>query len=893
MTPAPIAEALAERYRIERELGAGGMATVYLADDLKHDRKVALKVLKPELAAVLGGDRFVQEIKTTANLQHPHILPLFDSGTANGFLYYVMPFIDGETLRDKLNREKQLGVEESVRIATEVADALDYAHRQGVIHRDIKPENILLHDGRPMVADFGIALALSAAAGGRMTETGMSIGTPYYMSPEQATAEKELSPRSDVYSLGCVLYEMLAGEPPHTGATAQAIILKIVADTARPVTDLRKSVPPNVAAALTKALEKLPADRFESAKAFAESLSNPAFGLVGPSATRAMVGGRVLPARGVSVRLFAAVGAVAVLAIVATLFLALRSRPEVRVSKFSVLLPILTYEEFQGTDNRFVATPDGRALVFLGDDGRLWVRSLDALEARALEGTNNANAAFMSPDGRQVGYLAQGQNAIRLVSLTGGPTITVADSGIGQWGATWSQDGFIYASSTAPTVTGIVRVPANGGGHAEPVTTIDRAAGETAHILPQALPNGKAILFTVQRGGVTSTNDIAVTVPGSGEHTILVRGVAARYTASGHLLYLTTNGTLMAVPFDQRRLRVDGDPVPILEGLPVAGAFADMDLTVSESGTLWYGTGSIAQDVEPIWVDRDGGVVPVEPGWVGDFRYPALSPDGTRLAYSIADNSEVQLWIRRLGPTGGTQAIFTREGSVNFRPSWSPDGRTIAFVSDRGPDYDMFVKPADQSGQAELLLGRDSDKPLWEVVYTGGPWLLYRAEDRASDLYAIRPGIDSTPTPLVVTDATERMPMLSPDGRWLVYTSTASGRTEVYVRPFPNVTETVWQVSTTGGNEPRWSHSGRELFYRSGDNHLVAVAIAAGATFEWGAPRALFPMTGYRTAGNGRMYDVTPDDRRFLMLRVLPSEKASEVIVVQNFFEELKAKVPR
>src|SRR5512145_2138165 len=257
--------ALTDRYRIERELGAGGMATVYLAEDLKHDRKVAIKVLKPELAAVLGAERFVQEIKTTAALSHPHILPLFDSGTADAFLFYVMPFIEGETIRNRLNRETQLGIDDAVRIAREVADALDYAHRHGVIHRDIKPENILLHDGRAMVMDFGIALAVSAAAGGRMTETGLSLGTPHYMSPEQATAEKEISGRSDVYSLASVLYEMLTGNPPHTGGSAQQIIMKIIAEPVETVTRYRKSVPPNVAAALDQALEKLPADRFDSA----------------------------------------------------------------------------------------------------------------------------------------------------------------------------------------------------------------------------------------------------------------------------------------------------------------------------------------------------------------------------------------------------------------------------------------------------------------------------------------------------------------------------------------------------------------------------------------------------------------------------------------------------
>jgi hypothetical protein len=286
MTIERLRASLADRYTIERELGAGGMATVYLAEDLKHHRQVAIKVLKPELAAVLGAERFVQEITTTAALQHPHILPLFDSGTADGFLYYVMPFIDGETLRSKLDRETQLGIEEAIRITTQVADALDYAHRHGVIHRDIKPENILLHDGRPMVADFGIALALSAAAGGRMTETGLSLGTPHYMSPEQATAEKELSNRSDIYSLGSVLYEMLTGSPPHVGSSAQQIIMRIISEEAQPVTKLRKSVPPNVAAAVAKAVEKLPADRFASAKDFADALTNPAFATVAAVAVR-------------------------------------------------------------------------------------------------------------------------------------------------------------------------------------------------------------------------------------------------------------------------------------------------------------------------------------------------------------------------------------------------------------------------------------------------------------------------------------------------------------------------------------------------------------------------------------------------------------------------------
>src|SRR5687767_13540837 len=267
---------LAERYSFEREIGVGGMATVYLARDLRHDRLVALKLLRPELGAVIGADRFLAEIKLTANLQHPHILPLFDSGAVEGLLYYVMPYVEGVSVRERLNREKQLSIAESVRIATEVASALDYAHRRGIIHRDIKPENILLHDGQALVADFGIALAVSTA-GTRMTETGMSLGTPHYMSPEQAMGEREITARSDVYALGAVTYEMLVGEPPFTGPTAQAIVARVLTGEPEPPSASRKTIPPHVEAAVLQALEKLPADRFASAADFAAALGNPGF----------------------------------------------------------------------------------------------------------------------------------------------------------------------------------------------------------------------------------------------------------------------------------------------------------------------------------------------------------------------------------------------------------------------------------------------------------------------------------------------------------------------------------------------------------------------------------------------------------------------------------------
>jgi hypothetical protein len=435
-----LSAALADRYVIERELGAGGMATVYLAHDVRHDRKVAVKVLRPELAAVLGAERFVVEIRTTAALQHPHILPLFDSGSADGFLYYVMPYIEGETLRDKLDRDRQLGIAEAVRITTEVADALDYAHRHGVIHRDIKPENILLHDGRPMVADFGIALAVSAAAGGRMTETGLSLGTPHYMSPEQATAEKEITARSDVYSLASVLYEMLTGNPPHTGSTAQQIIMKIIAEPVAAVTTLRKSVPPNVAAALVQALEKLPADRFESAVAFAEALRNPGF----TTAFAAAHGGAGVVAAD-RAGIVTGLGLVAVVATALAAWGWLRPPPSAPVFRYGLALPP-GQEPRVGDNIALVPAPDGSFIVYQGPIAgggvgqQLWVKRRDRYDATPVAGTVASSSFTVSPDARSIAFAHSG--ALRIVPLAGGAPVTVvADSVVPGFGIAWLDDG--------------------------------------------------------------------------------------------------------------------------------------------------------------------------------------------------------------------------------------------------------------------------------------------------------------------------------------------------------------------------------------------------------------------------------------------------------------------
>ena len=813
--------ALEGRYRIESELGKGGMATVYLAEDLKHKRKVAVKVLLPELAAVLGAERFVQEITTTANLQHPHILPLFDSGEADGFLYYVMPFIEGETLREKLDRETQLGIEEAVGIASNIADALDSAHKQGVIHRDIKPANILLHNGRPMVADFGIALAVSAAGGGRMTETGLSLGTPHYMSPEQATAEKDLTPRSDIYSLGSVLYEMLTGQPPHAGGSAQQIIMKIVTDEARPVTELRKSVPPHVAAATATALEKLAADRFETAAKFAEALANPTFmgqtmhvGVAGASSG-------IPPSR-----VTAGVGALAAVAIAAALWGWLRPLPEGPrpVSRYSIDLP--EGEELGRAlmGSRIAVSPDGSRLVYRGSaaggasdregqGSRLLLRDRDRLHATPIPGTEGGALPFFSPDGTKIGFL--NESSWRAVSLAGGSATTIGEVGSSGTGASWGYDGHIYFGGNLPGLVGLVRVLEGGGPH-EPVTQIDTTRGEDSHHWPEPLPGGRGVLFTAARAGIMSFHqwDIAVVDFETGRHTVLVQGARARY-AAGHLVYVTGDGTLMAVPFDETTLELTGDAMLLGEGLEL-GFMGSADLAISETGTLLYTTGDLYRGnaSEVVWVTRDGTVEAVDPTWTGDFRQPVLSPDGTQLAVSRRTNEVTEIWIKELDR--GLDRRLTFAGTA-FYPSWTHDGQSLAYVVCCGKGLDFYRRRADGSGQAELLMPDEGDQ--WEITHSpGGEWLVYGvygAGNPSTDLYGLRVG-DSVPVPLVVTDFDEEAPAVSPDGRWLAYVSGLSGTDEVYVVPFPNTDGGRWMVSANGGQGPVWARSGRELFYVSG-----------------------------------------------------------------------------
>jgi len=847
--PAPrLAAALSDRYRLERELGQGGMATVYLAQDLKHDRQVAIKVLKPDLAAVLGAERFVTEIKTTAALQHPHILPLFDSGTADGFLYYVMPFIQGETLRSKLDRDTQLGVEESVQIARDVASALHYAHQHGVIHRDIKPENILLHDGRPMVADFGIALAVSAAAGGRMTETGLSLGTPHYMSPEQATAEKEISARSDIYSLGSVLYEMLTGNPPHTGATAQQIIMKIVTEEAAPVTKLRKSVPPNVAAAVAKAVERLPADRFESAKAFAEALADRHF----TSASGSHAGIQAAGRRGVPIPLVAVgMGLLGLIAWVGWQRGPTATEPQ--LVQFTIPVPP------GGDVSSLDVSADGSRILFSDVTAHAsYVRTLaeDSLRPISAPGVR----LRLSPDGLSTVGPTQSLELV-VTALQGGASRTLGtlnplDEAI------WGSDGYIYFELGG----GLARVSVEGG----PVDTLIAADSTGVYHRPHdVLPDGRGVL--VSRGaGRTRPGEVVLVDPERRTVTVLFPvasiGAKVRFSATGHLLYAEGN-RLLARSFDPER-RVVGDDVVTLaespEGQSLSFSFGGTTLAYTSAANRAIGTGVA------MIVDRQGTrrALPNLPP--GDYGTPWVSPDGRRLAMTrvAPEATASNVWVYEM--PAGPLAPLTRSGDVR-NVGWSADGDYVGY----GRGSDLLWRRYDGSTEEELLLHRA--RALASFTFTpDGKQVVFQESPGSWDVGIATLRVAGSDSLILRGDYWEGNPAVSPDNRWLAYYSTEGGQPQIFVRPLAGAGRRQ-QVSLNGGLNPRWSRDGRTLYFVQG-GVLVEASLAVGTEISVTGMRPLFDAPN-------RQYDVFPGDSLFAV-SVPEGEgagRASDILVIANF----------
>ena len=866
--------ALAGHYRIEREVGAGGMATVYLAHDLKHDRAVALKVLKPELAAVLGAERFVVEIKTTAALQHPHILPLFDSGTADSFLFYVMPFIEGETLRDKLNRETQLGVGEAVRIAREVLDALQYAHEHGIVHRDVKPENILLHGGHAMVADFGIALAVSAAAGGRMTETGLSLGTPHYMSPEQATAEKEITARSDVYSLGSVLYEMLTGNPPHVGSSAQQIIMRIITDAPKPVTEIRKSVPPNVAAAVAKSLEKLPADRFESAKAFGDALGNPAYTNASSAGAAAYaMAGR----RGVSLWLFAAVSVLAAALLVATIWgWRAASRDE---GGMSVRFPLTLAADTRIVSNAFPSlaiSPDGNNIVFAalrGGTTMLYARALNDPNPHPIPGTENALQPFFSPDAKWLGFVLRGQ--LRKVQFSGGAVVPLPTIQSGSvYGATWANGDVIVISSG----TQLLSFPA-AGGTPKLVAPLDAAHHEQSQRWPLALKDGETVLYVSWTGSAaTSRIGVASLTKGTTRLLDLPGSTFPVAVLEGKLIYMSATNALMAVPFDERSAHLTGSPVQVEADIGVGGSgFARV--AISRSGSLVFQAGAYTSQL--VLVDLQGRARILFPE-SKDYSWPRFSPDGKRLAVGITTAGSSDIWIYDIA--SGTPSRLTAEGT-NSRPEWTPDGKRVLFRSVR-KDTELWWQPSDGSGAAELLQQHAGQNVDEGVISHDGHVLAYRRNGPGApqDLWYRRLDGDTTPKPIVATSFIEEAPRFSPDDRWVAYNSDQSGSMQVYVQAFPALGAR-YAVTAAGGATPIWSRDGRHIYYVANEQINVAT-ISTTPSFSETSRQPLFDGTYTFVGSVHANFDVAPDGQHFLLVK--PTSADAQTVVVHDWKYELR-----
>jgi eukaryotic-like serine/threonine-protein kinase len=867
--------ALGDHYRLERELGQGGMATVYLAQDLKHDRKVAIKVLRPELAAVIGAERFLSEIKTTANLQHPHILPLFDSGAADGFLFYVMPFIEGETLRDRLQREKQLPLTNAVRIATEVASALDYAHRHGIIHRDIKPENILVHDGQALVADFGIALAVSQAAGSRMTETGMSLGTPHYMSPEQAMGEREITARSDVYALGCVLYEMLTGDPPFTGSTAQAIVARVVTERPRSLTTQRPSIPASVEAAVLTALEKLPADRFASAAEFAAALTSPSGAFYATRRGETRVRRLHRPALLAGITL----GAVALAAgwLLRGWTGTTDSRQPVRFA-FAMGRP--------GADRPFVAiSPGGREIVQAAEDSagvvHLVERKLGATEVVTIAGTEGARDPAFSPDGLWIAFVANGK--LRKVPAEGGPPIDIVDSA-GNGAAAWTDDGRIIFRRNK---SGLWRVSLSGGAP-ERVTQLDTVRGEFAHWYPQVLPGGRAVIYTSYATPIERSRIEAYEF-GSARPRVLVEGaVFARYAASGHLLY-ARDGVVWAIGFDPADLRIHGTAVPVQEGVASQATDGYAGFDVAPNGTFVFLRGSDWYvDRRVVWLDH-AGREEREPAILqtGAFAEPRLSPDGRWIAVTVT-RPKHEIWLYERGR--GILTQLSHAPAAAFNAVWTPDSRSVIYCFEH-PMFDLHRLTIDASVPDREVITSYFDKFASSVSADGR--LVALTEDTHADRILIAP-LDGSAPPRLLGEpgVSQRLAVFSPDGRWIAYEEETSGRNNVYLRAASGAGGRRL-VSGDGGTEPRWTRGGREIVYRRGVSMMAARFTPA--TGEVGTPAVLFRVPPLARLGGNRThsYDVTPDGARFLIVKPVERPGVQPTVVVLNWFSELRRKVGR
>ena len=868
--PARIAASIAGRYTIDREIGHGGMATVYLARDIKHSRPVALKILDPDLGAVLGVERFLAEIRVTANLQHPNLLPLFDSGEINGTLFYVMPYVEGESLRDRLSREKQLPISDAIHIATAVASALDYAHRHGIIHRDLKPENILLHEGQPLVADFGIALAVSNAGGARVTQTGISLGTPQYMSPEQATGDRAIDARTDVYALGAVLYEMLTGDPPHLGGTAQSIIAKVLTERPRPIRSARQSVPSHVDRSVLRALEKLPADRFATAQEFSAALTGHSLPSPAGSVTEETPAISASTSRSVRARRIGtgvAIVALAALAVVG--WLKAVHHPSLPITRYTLDIP--ERQHFIMVNGVPVAfSPDGRAILYAGAGGparhQLYYRRLDELEAHALPGTEEASTPFFSSDGKFVGF----SKALSLytVPVASGTPRMIADGSYRS--PSWTADGTMYLG----TPRGLVRIRPNQK-TPETLTEPDSVKGELVHGTPILGPDGNTLIYWVRAAPPRADHLALLRLDTKESRDIEGDAVNPLGVLDGYLIFGRQDGTLNAVRYDPKKLHSVTDAVTVLDGVAARTA-GGVAASISRDGSLVYARGGTTSQL--VVVDESGKQVgaTTEPR---EFVTAAFSPDGRRIAVDVQQEGGLSdIWLFDLSTSILSRLTSGAYVASASPPAWTPDSKRLAFV--RSPaNLDVWWALADGSQPPEKLatLPQRTRAVTFApdgksaVVTTGAP---------LTELWRLPLDGDRRAAPMYHPRFPELNPAISPDGKWIAYASSATGSLQIYLRPFPGPgAATPISSAMTPANNPQWTRDGRLLF-RVGDS-LRVVTLTVGAVPAVAQQRTLFAVPAN--------YTVSPDGKRFAFVRPMGGEQ--QVVVVLNWLNDVRAKL--
>jgi serine/threonine-protein kinase len=888
-------------YRIESLIGAGGMGEVYRARDTKLDRSVALKILPesvahdPERLA-----RFEREAKTLAALNHPNIAIIHGFEEEQGIQALVMELIEGPTLAERIAL-RPIPVDEALAITKQVAEALEAAHEHGIIHRDLKPANIKVRpDGTVKILDFGLAKALEPASAepsdarmspaigsaARMTAVGMLLGTAAYMSPEQATG-RAADKRSDVWAFGCVLYEMLTSKRCFDGADVADTLASVL--TKEPDWNvLPRGVPPLIVNLLRRCLEKDRRKRVGDVAAalFAidEAAIGPAHSGSIPAIVRRQPAWQRIATYGLPVLVAAAAAAGAMW---------LATRPTLpQVSRLVLNTTPATALSIDGNDRDLIITPDGSHVAYVGNNGReLFLRPLDALEPMRLF-VGAPRGLFVSPDGSWVGF-TDGTTVLKKASLTGGPTETIAALDGGSRGAVWTPDGAIVFA-TYSVATGLQQVSA-AGGPPTVLTRPDRARGEEDHVWPELLPGGRTVLFTIlpTKGGIDAS-EIAVVDRQTGTQKVIIRGGShAQYIRSGHLVFVASN-VLRAVAFDPVALETRGAPMPVVPDVVTTG-FGGVDAAVAANGTLAYMRGgpAVAGPRTVVWVDRRGREMPIANLPPRPYAFPRISPDGGRVVLFAADQ-DADLWVWDFVRLTLSPLTFSQDND-NY-PVWTPDGGRLIFASMREGGH-LLSQAADGSGAVEQLTSSPDARGSTAVTPDGNRVVFHvTSSTTGQDVMQMDLIGGHTVTPLVQSPSAERNGIVSPDGRWLAYEANYRGQFDIYVRPYPNVNDGSWQVSSGGGTQPLWSRNGQELFYVSPAGAILGVGVERGTSWTTTTASTVVK-EGYATALPsflGRSYDISPDGQRFLVLKPAsdPNTPPPQLIVVQHFDEELKRLVP-